>query len=42
LTKEAKIYKQLMQVNTKKINDHIKKMGQGTKKAFLHRRHTDG
>ena len=27
----SKIHKQLMQLNTSKINDPIKKMGQGTK-----------
>ena len=37
----SKIYKQLMQLNTRKINDPIKKMGQRTKQAFLQRRHTD-
>ena len=38
----SKIYKQLMQLNSRKINDPIKKMGQRTKQAFLQRRHTDG
>ena len=38
----SKIYKQLMQLNSRKINDPIKKMGQGTKQTFLQRRHTDG
>ena len=38
----SKIYKQLMQLNTRKINDLIKKMGQRTKQTFLQRRHTDG
>ena len=38
----SKIYKQLMQVNSRKINDPIKKMGQRTKQTFLQRRHTDG
>ena len=37
----SKIYKQLMQLNTRKINDPIKKMGQRTKQTFLQRRHTD-
>ena len=37
----SKIYKQPMQLNTRKINDPIKKMGQRTKQAFLQRRHTD-
>ena len=38
----SKIYKQLMQLNIRKINDPIRKMGQRTKQTFLHRRHTDG
>ena len=38
----SKIYKQLMQLHTRKINDPIKKMGQRTKQTFLQRRHTDG
>ena len=38
----SKIYKQLTQLNTRKINDPIKKMGQRTKQIFLQRRHTDG
>ena len=38
----SKMYKQLMQLNTRKINDPIKKMGQRTKQTFLQRRHTDG
>ena len=37
----SKIYKQLMQLNSRKINDPIKKMGQRTKQTFLQRRHTD-
>ena len=31
----SKIYKQLMHLNTRKINDPIKKMGQRTKQTFL-------
>ena len=38
----SKIYKQLMQLNTRKMNDPIKKMGQRTKQTFFQRRHTDG
>ena len=34
-----KIYKHL---NTRKINDPIKKMGQRTKQTFIQRRHTVG
>ena len=38
----SKIYKQLLQLNSRKINDPIKKMGQRSKQTFLQRRHTDG
>ena len=38
----SKIYKQLLQLNSRKINDPIKNMGQTTKHTFLQRRHTDG
>ena len=38
----SKIYKQLLQLNSRKINNPIKKMGQRTKQTFLQRRHTDG
>ena len=38
----SKIYKQLTQLNTRKINDPVKKMGQRTKQTFLQRRHTNG
>ena len=37
----SKIYKQLMQLNTGKINNSKKKMGQRTKQTFLQSRHTD-
>jgi len=38
----SKIYKQHLQLNSRKINDPIKKMGQRTKQTFLQRRHRDG
>ena len=38
----SKIYKQLLQLNSRKTNDPVKKMGQRTKQTFLQRRHTDG
>ena len=38
----SKIHKQLMKLNTRKINDPIKKMGQRSKQTFLQRRHTVG
>ena len=38
----SKIYKQHLQLNARKINDPIKKMGQRTKQTFLQGRHTDG
>ena len=40
----SKIYRQLLQLNSRKINNSIKKkkMGQITKQTFLQRRHTDG
>ena len=38
----SKIYKQFMQLNTRKINDPIKKMGQRTKQTFLQRIHPEG
>ena len=37
----SKIYKQFLQLNSRKINDN-KKMGQRTKQTFLQGRHTEG
>ena len=38
----SKIYKQLMQLNTKKKEQPNQKVGQSTKQTFLQRRHTGG
>ena len=38
----SKIYKQPLQLNSRKIIHPIKKMGQRTKQTFLQRRHADG
>ena len=38
----SKIYKQLLQLNSRKISDPNQKMDQRTKQTFLQRRHTDG
>ena len=38
----SKIYKQLLQLNSRKTNDSIKKMGQRAKQTFSQRTHTDG
>ena len=38
----SKICKQLLQLNSRKINDPIKKMAQKTKQTLLQGRHTDG
>ena len=38
----SKIYKQSLQLNSRKINDPIKKWAKENKQTFLQRRHTDG
>ena len=38
----SKIYKQLLKLNSRKINDPVKKMGQRAKQTFLQRSHIDG
>ena len=38
----SKIYKQLLQLNSRKINDPNQKMGQRTKQTLFQRIHTDG
>ena len=38
----SKIHKQLIQLNTRKTNNPVKKWEKKTKQTFFQRRHTDG
>ena len=38
----SNIYKQLLQLNTRKISDPVKKMGKRSKQTFLQRSHING
>ena len=38
----SKIYKKLLQLNTRKISNPVKKVGQRSKQTFLQRSHIDG
>ena len=38
----SKIYKHLIQLNTRKTNNPNKKVGKRPKQTFLQKRHTDG
>ena len=38
----SNIYKQLIQLNIRKTNNPIKKIGRRPKQIFLQKRHTDG
>ena len=38
----SKIYKELIQLNSQKLNNLILKMGRGSEERFFKRRYTDG
>ena len=38
----SKMYKQLIEINTRKTKNPIQKVGKRPKQTFLQRRHTDG
>ena len=38
----SKMYKQLIEINTRKTKNPVQKVGKRPKQTFLQRRHTDG